>query len=167
MEKVSVDREKITYNGPLETGIRSVILLHSMYPQAIDIQKLTALDYLVVRTSVLGGPVDLHPVAPIMTPVTQVRRKNVQNALFLMMSRNLVEQQVSEKGILYVAGDNSTLLINSLQSGYLNQLRERAEWIDQFFKEYDESRFDELMSGLFDNWMAEFQDESHTAGMVQ
>ena len=167
MEKVSIDQEKITYNGPLETGIRTVVILHSAYPGMLDLQKLTALDYLVVRTSLLGGPADLHPAAPIMSPVTQVRRKNVQDALYLMMSRHLVEQEVTKDGILYVAGENSALFVSSLQSVYLHQMIDRAKWLAHFFLEFDDTRFNKLMSSLFDNWMTEFQDESSNLGGLQ
>jgi lysophospholipase L1-like esterase len=60
MEKVdSLNRSP--FNGALETGLRAVMALHASFPQELDIQRLTALDYLVVRTSLLDGPEDLHP----------------------------------------------------------------------------------------------------------
>ena len=68
------DRPALTFNGPLEAGVRAVAVLGSAYPAGFDIQRLTAFDYLLVRTSVLNGPDDLHPSAPIQTPATEVRR---------------------------------------------------------------------------------------------
>ena len=98
MEKVdSLDRSP--FNGALETGLRAVMALHASFPRELDIQRLTALDYLVVRTSLLDGPEDLHPSTPITTPVTQVRRKAVYAALDLLMSRELVERSITDHGI--------------------------------------------------------------------
>lgn len=149
-----------TFNGPFETGVRAVFVLHAHFPRAVDLNRLTAMDYLVVRTSVLDGPRDLHPPTPIMSPVTQVRRKSVQSAVALMMSRGLIEQIVDESGILFQAGDNSEFFVNALQTPYLQQLYERAQWLAGYFERHSDEDFDELMRNLLTNWVSEFQDEA-------
>jgi hypothetical protein len=150
----------VTFNGPVETGMRAVVCLHASFPRELDIQRLTALDYLIVRTSLLDGPPDLHPATPIMTPVTQVRRKAVYAGLDLMMSRELVERVIKEQGIYFRAGDYSSFFVDSLVTIYSQQLLRRAEWISDYFKNYDDDAFESLMSSLLDDWVAEFQDES-------
>lgn len=159
MEAVA-DEKIAPFNGPLETGFRAVVCLHACFPNELDIQRLTALDYLVVRTSVLDGPHDLHPSTPIMTPVTQVRRKAVYAGLDLMMSRELVERTISEEGIFYRAGEYSSFFVEALTTSYAQQLLQRAKWIAEFFQGYDDSAFESLMSELLNDWVAEFQDES-------
>ena len=159
MEAVA-DAKVAPFNGPLETGIRAVVCLHACFPNELDIQRLTALDYLVVRTSVLGGPHDLHPSTPIMTPVTQVRRKAVYAGLDLMMSRELVERTISENGMFYRAGEYSSFFVEALTTSYSQQMMQRAKWIAEFFRGYDDSAFESLMSELLDDWVAEFQDEN-------
>lgn len=149
-----------TFNGPLETGVRAVFVLHAQFPRAVDLNRLTAMDYLVVRTSVLDGPRDLHPATPIMSPVTQVRRKSVQSAVALMMSRGLIEHVVHESGILFQAGDNSEFFVNALQTPYLRQLYERAQWLAGYFEHHSDEDFDEIMRNLLTNWVSEFQDEA-------
>lgn len=148
------------FNGPLETGVRAVFVLRAYFPRAVDLNRLTAMDYLVVRTSVLEGPADLHPPTPIMSPVTQVRRKSVQSAVALMMSRGLIEQVVDESGILFQAGDNAEFFVTALQTPYLQQLYERAQWLAGFFENYSDEGFDDLMRNLLSNWVSEFQDEA-------
>lgn len=148
------------FNGPLETGVRAVFVLHAIFPRAVDLNRLTAMDYLVVRTSVLDGPADLHPPTPIMSPVTQVRRKSVQSAVALMMSRGLIEQVVDQSGILFQAGDNAEFFVTALQTPYLLQLHDRAEWLADYFQNYSNEAFDELMRNLLTNWVSEFQDEA-------
>lgn len=152
------DRKPMTFNGPLEAGIRAVAVLGSAYPASFDIQRLTAYDYLLVRTSVLDGPEDLHPSAPIQTPATEVRRKVVQDALHMMMTRDLIERDVGEKGITYRAGDAAAMFLESLTTPYICALKERAQWLTSRLSDYDEDAFDVMMREFFDQWMVEFQD---------
>ncbi len=67
MDEVARDQFSLTFNGPLEAGVRAVAVLGFAFPRAYDIQRLTAFDYLLVRTHQLGGPDDLHPATPIQT----------------------------------------------------------------------------------------------------
>jgi len=152
------DRKPMTFNGPLEAGIRAVAVLGSAYPASFDIQRLTAYDYLLVRTSVLDGPEDLHPSAPIQTPATEVRRKVVQDALHMMMTRDLIERDVGEQGITYRAGDAAAMFLESLTTPYICALKERAQWLTSRLSSYDEDAFDVMMREFFDQWMVEFQD---------
>ena len=158
MDKVdSLDRSP--FNGALETGLRAVMALHASFPRELDIQRLTALDYLIVRTSLLDGPEDLHPSTPITTPVTQVRRKAVYAALDLLMSRELVERSITDQGIYYRAGEYSSFFVEALTTSYAQRLLDRAKWIALYFEEYNETQFDTPMSELLDDWVAEFQDD--------
>lgn len=152
------DRKPMTFNGPLEAGIRAVAVLGSAYPTSFDIQRLTAYDYLLVRTSVLDGPEDLHPSAPIQTPATEVRRKVVQDALHMMMTRDLIERDVNENGITYRAGEAAAMFLESLTTPYICALKDRARWLTVRLSDYDEDAFDEMMREFFDQWMVEFQD---------
>lgn len=159
MEAVA-DRKIAPFNGPVETGMRAVVCLHACFPNELDIQRLTALDYLIVRTSLLDGPPDLHPSTPIMTPVTQVRRRAVYAALDLMMSRELVDRTITEQGIYYRAGEYSSFFVDALSTSYAQQMLSRARWIADYFAAYDDEAFESLMSDLLDDWVAEFQDEN-------
>ena len=118
---------ELTFNGPLEAGVRVVATLGAAFPQAFDLQRLTAFDYLLVRTEQLGGPENLHPSAPIQTPATEVRRKIVQRALELMMTRDLVSRRAEQTGIYYFAGESASMFLDSLRTSYLSALKERAE----------------------------------------
>lgn len=152
------DKKPITFNGPLEAGIRAVAVLGSAYPNSFDIQILTAYDYLLVRTSELDGPEDLHPSTPIQTPATEVRRKIVQDALHMMMTRDLVERDVGVEGISYRAGEAAAMFLESLTTPYICAVKERAEWLTNRLSDYDEAAFDAMMREFFDRWMVEFQD---------
>ena len=76
--------ECLTFNSPLEAGIRSVGLLVASYPKCFDIQQLVVFDYLVVHTGDINGPESLHPQIPLRSTELLVRRKLVENGLLLM-----------------------------------------------------------------------------------
>ena len=77
MDEIEPSRRQVTFNGPLEAGIRAVALLGAAYPKAFDLQRLTALDYLLVRTNDIdGGPESLHPPTPLRSPDAEVRRRD-------------------------------------------------------------------------------------------
>lgn len=148
----------MTFNGPLEAGIRAVAVLGFAYPQRFDIHRLTAYDYLLVRTSVIDGPADLHPPVPIQAPATEVRRKVVQDALNIMMTRDLIVRYVSGDGFEYGAGDSAAIFLDSMTTPYLFALKERAAWLTSRLENLDDAAFEQMMSGLFDRWLVELQE---------
>lgn len=156
MEEVGHTARISPFNGPLESGIRAGLLLFTSFPKAFDLHRLTALDYLLVHTGVLGGPQDLHPDTPLGTPATQVRRQTVLAGLRLMMSKRLVEEIPEDSGLLYRAGDSAALFFNSLETTYMRQLLYRARWLEQKLGDTTDSELDQLMKELFDGWVAEF-----------
>jgi len=165
MDGVTADKPTLTFNGPLEAGVRAIAVLGAAFPRAFDLQRLTAFDYLLVRTQQLGGPDDLHPSAPIKTPATEVRRKLVQQSLLLMMTRDLVLREPHADGIRYRAGEAATFFLNSLQSPYMKALKERADWLVAYLADYSDVEFDALMRRFFDNWVMEFQTVENSLGV--
>lgn len=164
MDEVASRGRVLTFNGPLEAGIRAVAILGAAFPRCYDIQRLTAFDYLLVRTRQLGGPEDLHPATPIQTPATEVRRKVVQDALHLMMTRDLIMRQVHDDGIRYCAGEAAAMFLDALQSPYLTGLKDRANWLVHHLADYSDEEFDALMRRFFDGWIVEFQDVERSLG---
>jgi hypothetical protein len=164
MGELKPSGESLTFNGPLEAGVRAVVILGNAYPRRYDLQRLTAFDYLLVRTGQLGGPADLHPATPISTPATEVRRKVVQDAIFLMMTRDLIARHVDESGIRYCAGEAAAMFLDSLRTPYLIELKKRADWLVAHLASYDDNAFDVLMRRFFDTWVVEFQNVERSLG---
>lgn len=153
-----------TFNGPLEAGLRSVALLVAAYPAVYDIRQLTIFDYLLVRTSELNGPESLHPPSPIQSPDATVRRKIVQDGIDLMISRSLICREPTPAGITFVAGDAAAPFLDSLCSPYLERMKERANWIGDYFKNCPQEAIAEAVQEIFDKWVAEFQDLERSWG---
>jgi hypothetical protein len=167
MDEIAPSGRQVTFNGPLEAGIRAVALLGAAYPRAYDLQRLTALDYLLVRTNDLdGGPESLHPPTPLRSPDAEVRRRIVHQGLVLMISRDLVEEEPREAGLMYVAGENAAAFLDALQSSYLLKLKDRANWLIEHFSEYTDAEFNAIIRQYFDDWMIEFQEFERSIGAL-
>ena len=153
-----------TFNGPLETGLRAVALLGAAYPRSFDLQRLIGFDYLLVHTGDIGGPSSLHPPAPLQSAELLVRRRLIERALMLMMTRELVEREVKESGITYRAGENAAAFLSSLESDYLRALKERAVWLVHNLGDHNEQNFRAIMRRFFDHWVEEFQAAERSMG---
>lgn len=154
---MNADRKPVTFNGPLEAGIRAVSILGAAYPHSYDLQRLVAFDYLLVHTSDVGGPESLHPAKPMHSAELLVRRKLVEQALLLMMTRELVHREITSEGIKYSAGENATTFLSSLSSAYLRALKERADWLVDALGAHSDADFRVVMRRFFETWVEEFQ----------
>ena len=160
----SQDRKPATFNGPLEAGIRAVSILGAAYPQSYDLQRLVAFDYLLVHTADVGGPESLHPPTPMHSAELLVRRKLVENALLLMMTRELVQREITAEGIKYSAGENAATFLASLSSAYLRALKDRADWLVDALGSHTDQDFKGVMRRFFDDWVEEFQHVERSMG---
>ncbi len=78
------------FNGPIEIGLRAVVVLCEAYLQAMSLQRLVIFDYLMVHSDDLpNGPPGLHPKTPRRSGELLVRRQVLQDGLLLFQSRGL------------------------------------------------------------------------------
>lgn len=161
---VSKDQRPVTFNGPLEAGIRAVSILGASYPQSYDLQRLVAFDFLLVHTADVGGPESLHPPTPMHSAELLVRRKLVEQALLLMMTRDLIQRDITPEGFKYIAGENAETFLASLTSTYLSALKERAVWLIGALGGYSDTEFKGVMRRFFDDWVEEFQHVERSMG---
>lgn len=165
MDEVMGPRSQpVTFNGPLEAGIRAVSILGAAYPQSYDLQRMVAFDYLLVHTGDVGGPQSLHPPSPMQSAELLVRRKLVENALLLMMTRDLVKRDITKNGIYYCAGDNAATFLSAFSSSYLHALKERASWLIDALGGHSDQEFRAVMRRFFDDWVEEFQHVERSMG---
>ncbi|EMV1289529.1 threonine transporter [Pseudomonas aeruginosa] len=161
---MSQEHKPITFNGPLEAGIRAVSILGAAYPQTYDLQRLVALDYLLVHTGDIDGPDNLHPPTPMHSAELLVRRKLVEQSLLLMMTRDLVEREITSEGIKYGAGENAATFLSSVSSNYLLSLKDRAVWLVETIGDLTDEQFKGMMRRFFDKWVEEFQHAEQSLG---
>lgn len=150
-------RSAITFNSPLESGVRSVAILFMAYPSAYDLQRLVAFDYLIVHSGDVGGPASLHPQLPLRSTELLVRRNLIERSLLLMISRGLVERITDASGISYRASEMAGTFVSSLTSPYLIALQKRGAWVVNTFGNLTDLALKKTMNDFFGHWIEEFQ----------
>jgi len=145
------------FNGPVEVGLRALVLLVEASPDQLDLQRLVTMDYFLVHSGdVVGGPQSLHPPSPLRAGEVAVRRGLIEQGLQLYRARGLVVQHLSEKGIRYMADDSAAAFLDALSSTYATRLRERAEWILHNLGMLGEHELTRVLNDSLGRWRAEF-----------
>ena len=150
----------LLFNSPLETGVRSVVLLDAATPRAYDLTHLTWLDHLVVHTEDLPeGPPSLHPDIPQRSGELIVRRSVVEEGLKLMARLHMVEERYTAEGIAYATTEEASLFVQLIRSEYGKALKERATWLVDYVMNSDPSFLASLIQDKVGRWTVEFQNE--------
>jgi hypothetical protein len=152
------------FNGALETGVRSVVLLNTAYPRAFDLKELTWLDHLVVHTGDISGPESLHPNVPQRDGELLVRRSLVEQGLTLMRRLHLVEARYGASGIVYVALDQAAPFVTLIRTAYGRALKERATWLVRYLTERGDKHLHDVITQKIGRWAVEFQSDLKPGG---
>jgi len=145
------------FNSPLETGVRSLVILVAAHPAAFDLERLVEMDYLIVHSGDVNGPESLHPALPMRAGELLVRRGLIEKGLLLMISRRLIQRIPTENGFNYVAGEAAAPFLASLTSIYSQQLKDRAQWVVKQYIDITTSEIRQITHRLFENWSSQFQ----------
>ena len=146
-----------TFNSPIETGIRALILLAESYPALIDLQRLLEYDYIMVHTADVDGPPSIHPALPLRSGELLVRRELIERGLMLMISRGLVTRHATTEGFFYLAEDDAGPFLDSLDAEYLIELKDRATWVVDRFQDMTDQEIRLLLATVYDQWSRELQ----------
>jgi len=146
-----------TFNSPIETGMRALILLAAAFPAQLDLQRLLEYDYMMVHTGDVDGPPSIHPALPLRSGELLVRRQLIERGLMLMISRGLVSRHATEKGFMYHAEDDAGPFLDALSAEYLNDLKNRAEWVVDRFRGISDQEIRFMLTRVYDQWSREFQ----------
>jgi hypothetical protein len=79
------------------------------------------------------GPPSLHTPVPFRGSELLSRRTLIEQGLYIMSTRGLVDANVDEKGIEYFPGPAALSLVGSLGSKYFLALEERCKWAARTF----------------------------------
>lgn len=145
------------FNSPFELGIRMVYLLNSLQPTGADLQKLVLLDYAIVYSDDLDGPLSLHTPVPYRGSEYMSRRDLIAQSLHLMSTRGLVAVSMDETGITYFAGDTARSMVGALTSPYLRELEVRCRWAAATYSTVSSRHMTEIFAQQGHLWGAEFE----------
>jgi hypothetical protein len=146
-----------TFNSPIETGVRALILLAEFYPAQLDLQRILEFDYILVHTGDVDGPPSIHPALPLRSGELLVRRHLIERGLLLMMSRGLVSRHATDTGFMYQAEDDAGPFADSFTADYLGELKDRATWVVDRFSNMSNLEIRVMLSEIYDQWSREFQ----------
>lgn len=145
------------FNTPFELGLRMVYLLFALRPGGADLQKLVLLDYAIVYSEDLGGPASLHTPVPYRNAELFSRRERIEQGLYLMSTRGLVDAVLDDKGMTYIAGQSSFTMVGSLSSKYWRDLKIRCAWVAERFGQASSSELLNLFAESGHLWGAELE----------
>jgi hypothetical protein len=146
-----------TFNSPIETGVRALILLAESFPAQLDLQRVLEFDYILVHTGDVDGPPSIHPALPLRSGELLVRRQLIERGLMLMMSCGLVGRYATSNGFMYRAEDAAGPFLDALTAEYLDELKDRAVWVIDRFSEMSDRDIRMMLSQVYDQWSREFQ----------
>ncbi|WP_309501137.1 ABC-three component system middle component 2 [Saccharopolyspora gloriosae] len=135
-------------NGPLEYGVRVLVMLTEAYPEQLDINHLVLLDHCVLHTAELGGPPNIHPSHALHAGELGVRRANVNEGLRVMLRAGLIDMRTSSTGLRYEAGEEAHSFISSLASSHIAELRNRSQWVVEQFGTLSEEEIREQTAAI-------------------
>lgn len=145
------------FNSPVELGLRSLCLLVELEPEHYDLQRLVLFDYLLVHSAdVGGGPVSLHAATPQRGSEVLVRRAILEPGLAMYARRGLIDAKMDSNGFTYAASDRGACFLDSLRSGYVLAMRERARWISSRFGALPTSKVLGFVNSELDRWGGQF-----------
>jgi hypothetical protein len=148
--------EDTVFNNPVESALRSLVLLVEAYPATLDLQRLVYMDYLLVHSHDADGPPSLHPPTPQRDGEVAVRRGLIEQGLHLLLVRGLVERRAASTGFEYAARDTAGCIIASLETEYSQDLRSRAQWVTSTFPQPDMHRLNAFFKERIGHFGEEF-----------
>lgn len=116
-------------NGPLEIGMRALVLLAESHPRSLDLAELAVLDHAVLHSGDHDGPPSLHPSLPGHSGELGMKRTVLEQALLVLIRAELAGVKADETGLVYCATERGSAFVDILESPYVERLRERAEWV--------------------------------------
>jgi hypothetical protein len=156
MGSVSRKQQEL-FNTPFELGLRMVYLLFALRPGGADLQKLVLLDYAIVYSQDVGGPASLHTPVPYRNAELFSRRERIEQGLYLMSTRGLVDVVVDDRGMTYIAGASSFTMVGSLSSKYWRDLQKRCVWAAERFGKASSAELLNLFAESGHLWGAELE----------
>lgn len=153
------------FNSAFETGIRSIVVMDACFPNKFDVTYLSWLDHLVVHTEDIGGPQSIHPDIPQRTGELLVRRRLIEEGLNFMRKLHLVETAIDDSGITFEVTEEASAFVDSLQTEYAQNLKDRAVWLAKFLQDHDYD-LSKVIDEKIGRWAIEFQTENDLPGLI-
>ena len=152
-----MNEKTYVFNNPIETGLRSLVILDSAYPKSLDLQKLIYFDYMTVHTGDLSSaPKSIHPSTPNRSGELLVRRKIIEDGINYFVRKSFINKIFSENGIEYKLNDQATMFLEMLEENYVLDLKNRSKWVIETYINWNSQDLEKYIKDNLDNWGGEF-----------
>jgi hypothetical protein len=139
-------REIHPFNNNIEAGLRVLSILNATFPKSYDLQSIVYLDYLTVHSGDIDNGINsLHPPAPNRKGEMFIRREIIYSSLELYISKGLINKVYLDRGIEYIASENSTTFLESLNADYLIELQVKSSWVNSFISKIEQDKLRDYM----------------------
>jgi hypothetical protein len=135
----------LLFNGPVEVGIRAVILLDAVFPQALDLNRITILDHLTLHSGMASDLPSVHPDRKNSLGELGLKRGVMEQGLQLMRSAGMVSVIVSEAGVSYRATEEAAGFLGLMEAPLVAALETRADWAVNHFAALSDAQVHQLM----------------------
>jgi len=120
----------LLYNGHVETGMRSLVILDACSPLAFTLDELRLLEHFVVFGEDIGAPAgNLHVPLPNRANAHSFRGPMVQKGLDLLAGIGRAIRSSGPQGVVYSAPEGGESLLNYVTAEYLLKMHEVASWM--------------------------------------
>ncbi|MGJ1233856.1 MULTISPECIES: ABC-three component system middle component 2 [Sphingobacterium] len=143
------------YNTPIEIAIRCLLNLN-FSDNGTDAERLMFFDYLCLNTADVGGPISIHPPIPNRGIQIFGRKELIKKALALLLSKELIDVTANDSGFNYIINQSGKKFLDYFQTQYFNELREKINWTQQYFREMSNSQMREFIDINLEKWGGEF-----------
>jgi len=120
----------LLYNGHVETGMRSLVILDACSPTAFTLDELRLLEHFVVFGEDIGAPAgNLHVPLPNRSNAHSFRGPMVQKGLDLIVAVGRVIRRDEGAAASYSVAEDAVPLLDYVQADYLVRMHRVAEWM--------------------------------------
>lgn len=155
-----IDRYIQIFNSDIEVGIRVLVLLERSSIIKHNLQRLCIYDYILLHAHDIDiNQNNIHPAHPYRSSEYPIKFEIIEKAIYLLISRKLIDVYMNEDGISYGCNDRTKWFLNAFESEYLRKLKQTAEWIDVKFSGLTDEELSILVKQRIAKWGDEFKQE--------
>lgn len=153
-----------TLNSPLELGLRTLVVLTASFPRELDIDRLVLMDYCLLRSEDLGGPVSVLPSVSTRGGELGIKRSVLEHGIQVMSRAGLIDVVVSPEGLNYRASEAATPFLRLVSSPLLDRLTQVAEWAVGDFGDLPATGIRERIRLISNQWSEQLTEDFHEIG---
>lgn len=143
-------------NSPLELGVRTLIILTAAFPRSLDLDRLILMDYCLLHSADLGGPISILPAVPTRNGEFGIKRSVLEHGLQVMLRARMVDLVTTADGVTYKASEEAAPFLRLIDSPLVGSLHRVAEWAVAEFSAAPSEVIRTRVRSISSQWTEEF-----------